>query len=374
MADLETLGNQILGNDLVVNEDSCNLGCKYCLTGQSNLKKSHQDQLIFQPPTVDVYKPESELGKRLHKIVDRAREGLGTPLLKVTGGEIFIVKGMIDFIERCAPYHEVIVVQTNALPLTPERLKRLSALGKVVLQISLDASTYEGNSYRVGAESLHDKLIAKIEAAIESGIPVEIYGVLNDRSVEHLPEFVAWCDSFAENRPVLFPFPVRGPDSLLFQVREDQYPLVDELLELKSLYPEVLPPVPYVERVIRFYRRNGRSWRCHLPRLVVSTFSDGVTTACPNIWFNDMGDLTQEDWRQVIGKVNTTPFYELLLGERPRIDACKGCLTPWDTLSLYFEDEIDLDELCKAPTYSPPKIRALLEAKKAAYKESLCVA
>ncbi|MBD2830396.1 hypothetical protein ID875_27335 [Streptomyces globisporus] len=46
-----------------------------------------------------------------------------------------------------------------------------------------------------------------------------------------------------------------------------------------------------------FYRNSGRTFRCHLPRMVISTFSDGAVTPCPNIWFSNMGNLLEDDWR-----------------------------------------------------------------------------
>lgn len=358
---------QLLGNDLVINEDSCNLGCTYCLTGQSNMKSSHEGKLIFQPPTHDAYTEESELGKRLHTIVERVNRTFRPPILKMTGGEIFIIKGIMAFIERMSPLHEVLIVQTNGLPLTAEKIKRLAELGNVVVQISLDSSNYTGNSYRVLSPRIHEMIMERIEMVLEAGLPLEIYGVLNDRSAPYLREFVQWCARFKDNPPQLFPFPVRGPDSETFKLRPDQYVHIDELFELRDLYPDVLPPRAYLERLSSFYRDGGRSWRCHLPRLVLSTFSDGVVTPCPNIWFHDMGNLVEGDWNKALAPVNRSPFYQLLLSERPRLDACKGCFTPWDTLSLYFESVISLDELCRAPSYAPQAVRTLLEQAKEAY-------
>jgi len=367
LSPLPRTADRMLGNDLVINENACNLGCSYCLTGQSNMKSSHEGKLIFQPPVVERYAPDSPLGARLTQIMDRVGQQLAPPLLKLTGGEIFLVKGMMEFIEKVAPLHEAVIVQTNGLPLTDEKIARLSKLGNIIVQISLDSSDYAGNSYRVLSERIHDMVLDRIGAVLAAGLPLEIYGVLNDRSAPHLAQFVRWCAAFEGNLPQLFPFPVRGPDSEQFKLRPDQYHFVDELDELRQTYPELLPPQAYIDRLRSFYHLGVRTWRCHLPRLVLSTFDDGVATPCPNIWFHSMGNLTGDNWEGVLDQVNRTPFYELLLGERPRLDACKGCFTPWDTLSLYFEDLITLDELCRAPSYAPPAIRRLIEDKKAEY-------
>jgi MoaA/NifB/PqqE/SkfB family radical SAM enzyme len=371
MTALEPLGDppagRLLGNDLVINESACNLSCSYCLTGQSNLKAAHENQLIFQLPAIANYEKDEEFGRRLKSIVDRVDKKLAPPILKLTGGEIFIVKGIMSFIEEVASSHEAIIVQTNGLPLTDEKIDRLSALGNITVQISLDSSVYEGNSYRVQSAAIHEKVLERIKKVASSGLPLEIYGVLNDKSAPYLRDFVEWCCGFDDNWPQLFPFPVRGPDCESFVVRPDQHHYVEELESMLPTASHVLPPLPYLQRLTSFYRDGLRSWRCHLPRMVVSTFDDGVVTPCPNIWFHKMGDLTADDWGESLDKVNATPFYDLLLGERPRLNACKGCFTPWDTISLYFDDLITLDELCRAPSYAAPRVRELLASKKLEY-------
>ncbi|XOV80943.1 MAG: radical SAM protein [Aestuariibacter sp.] len=359
----------LLGNDLVINEDACNLGCEYCLTGQSNMKESHGDQLIFQPPKKDIYEEGSKLKDYLHKIVDRVNEEKAPPLLKITGGEIFIIDGIMDFIDYIAPRQDILVIQTNGIPLNKDKISQLAKHKNIVIQISLDSTSYEGNQYRLKSEKLQERLLDRIAAVVEAGIPVEIYGVINDQSIYYLEDTVKWCDKFETNKPQLFPFPVRGPDTEKFKIDKEHLPYIKALADLKEKHPDVLPHSKFIERLISFYEDGERSWRCHLPRLVLSTFSDGIATPCPNIWFNNLGNIVEGDWKGTLEKVGETPFYELLLGERPRIDACKGCMTPWDTLSYYMEDEITLDELCEIPSYSSPLMREYLTDIKANYKE-----
>ena len=57
----------LLGNDLVINEDSCNL---------------------------------TSLSGRVDAVSDRMRGRFRMPLLKVTGGEVFVVRGIMDFLAR----------------------------------------------------------------------------------------------------------------------------------------------------------------------------------------------------------------------------------------------------------------------------------
>ncbi|MFK3979417.1 radical SAM protein [Micromonospora sp. NPDC050397] len=360
----------LVGNDLVVNEDSCNLSCTYCLTGQSNLKESHNEQLIFGPPVKDRFTPGSLLGTRLPLIDKRIDQTFGVPLLKVTGGEIFLVAGIMDFLREQAAHHEVLVVQTNGVLVREEHLAEFAAWGNVVLQVSLDSHLHTGNSYRVATESLHRKTMRHIEAILDSGLPVEIYSVLNDRSVVEMEQFAEWLTA-REHRPVYFPFPVRGPDAEQFKVRADQVAHIERFVQRYDDFAAILPPMAYFQRLMSFYNNGKRIFRCHLPRLVISTFSDGMITPCPNIWFSNMGSMIEDGYAKSLEDVGTSGMYQALLAPRPRLKACHGCFTPWDTLSMYFEDEITLDELCAAPTYSPPVIRALLEQRKREYDEGV---
>lgn len=361
--------NNLLGNDLVINEDACNLSCKYCLTGQSNLKEGHNLKLIFEPPKRDDYGKDTPLGHNVDAVADRMRTTFNMPMLKVTGGEIFLVKGIMDFLEQEAAKHEVLIVQTNGVLVREQDLARLRSWGNVVLQVSLDSHLYTGNSYRVQSEKLHNKTMAAIERILLSGIPVEIYQVLHDRSVAETTEFARYLAEFGEHVS-LHPFPVRGPDSDDYKIRPDEVKHIEKLVDSFDELSAVLPPRAYFDRLLSFYHEGKRTFRCHLPRLVISTFSDGVVTPCPNVWFSDMGNVLDKNWTKTTDRIGETGLTQALLAETPRLDACHGCFTPWDTLSMYFENEISLDELCSAPTYSPPAIRKRLAEMKYEYDKA----
>jgi len=255
-------------------------------------------------------------------------------------------------------------VQTNAALISPRQIERLAALPNLVLQISLDSHIFEGNSLRVPREDLHRKIVARIEALLDAGLAIEIYTVLTHRSIVHLESFAAWLAG--RDGDIYFqPFPVRGPDSDRFAVRPDQLQLVDDFVAAAPRYRAILPPPPYLDRLARFYREGERRFGCHLPRLVVSSFSDGTLTPCPNIWFSDLGNLLGEAWEDTLARVGTSPLYRALVSPRPRLDACKGCFTPWDLLSMYMDDEITLDELGQSPAYAHHDIRTLLAEVKA---------
>lgn len=351
---------QLLANDLVLREDNCNLSCKYCLTGQSQFKEEHKQQLIFQPPRPATYSPQTPLGQRLDQVI-AATTDLDLPIIKITGGELFLVRGIMKFLSHLATHFATVVIQTNGVLLDAETLAEIKSWGNACLQISLDAVSYEGNSYRSETPALHASIMKRIYRALDSGIPTEIYCVLHDRSLPALEELLAAMMKYEEHVTV-HPFPVRGQDSAEFFVKPDQVDHLRRILSLYDKYAAVLPPRAYLDRLLRFFQEGERTFRCHLPRFAFTTFDDGILTSCPNIWFNQVGNLLQEGSEAVTSRIGTTPFYQILLAEKPRIKACKGCFTPWDLLSMYIDREITIDELCRTPMYSAPASRMRIEA------------
>ena len=362
----------LLANDLVIQEDNCNLSCQYCLTGQSNFKPGHESQMIFGPPRPSSYSCGSDLTKRLDAIIAATAAGNNLPIVKVTGGEIFLVRGIMDLIRQLVDTFATVVIQTNASLLTPEIITEIAGWSTVCLQVSLDGVSYEGNGYRCINQSQHDHVMNRLFSALDARIPTEIYCVLNDRS---LPELEHTLEAFLpySGRVVVNPFPVRGPDRTQFAPRVEQIDVLRRIAARYERYAGVLPPRPYLTRLLRFFDEGERSFRCHLPRFAFTTFDDGVLTSCPNIWFNKIGNLLSEDPADVMARIGHTGFYQVLLGDKPRIDACKACFTPWDTLSMYVDGEITLDELCRPPSmYSAPASRARIAEIAGAYRETAC--
>lgn len=354
----------LICNDLVINEDSCNLSCRYCLTGQSNLKSGHVDRLIFKPPQRDCSRTGTDLRKRLEAIVTRFAAQFDAPMLKITGGEIYLIDGIEDFIAFCAERFETLLIQTNGVTLSNGQVDQLEALNNVVLQVSVDSHRADGNAYRVAHARQHRKVMERLSRLFARQIDIEVYCVISDLNIEQLGEFAEWL-ARQPACPQFFMFPVRGPDAEKFAVHSDQIDSLRRFVQDRDLARGVRPPQAYLDRLLRFYVDGERQFRCHLPRLAASTFSDGVLTACPNIWFSDAGNYAGSDWKAVGDRMVNSGVRHALLAPEPRLGACKGCFTPWDILSLFMEGALSLDDICATPAYRAPGVRARLHAARA---------
>lgn len=357
----------LLGNDFVINENNCNQACTYCLTSESQFKKDHLGKKIFKKQIRDVYHPDSKLGHELHRIVERFDKRFDTPFIKISGGEIFLIKGVVDFISWLSKTHDVVVVQTNGLLLKEAVIHQLESIDNLVIQMSLDSCMFQGNSYRAQNQKHHQILLNRLDSLAKSKLPIEIYGVLHDRSIDDIQVFAEWLNRFDADL-VYFPYPVRGPNTEAFKVRPYQWKSIETLLSNYERYARILPPRRYLEKLLNFYEEDKRNFSCHLPRLVASTFNDGVLTACPNIWMVNLGNILTRDWQQTLEKVGDMKVYELLLAGTPRLKECHSCFTPWDILSLYIEDEITLHDLHCSPTYRQSSVTNRINEVKAAYQ------
>ena len=360
-----------LANDLVVLENECNLSCKYCLTGQSTLKPQHQEGRIFGPPRQAVYTKDSPLGRRLAGILDALDGVCHVPILKVTGGELFWIRNIMEFLRGAASRYDTLVVQTNGVLLREEECSEIASWGNACLQISIDAFSWEGNAYRAKNERQHALAVSNITRALDSGIPTEIYIVLTDRSLPWLQDTLERLKPYAGN-VIAFPFPVRGPGRNDFLPRPEQLAFLDTILDRFDDFHSILPPRPYCEQLRDFLATGKRKHRCHLTRFVFSTFDDGVFTPCPNVWFSESGNLLKESPAEILKRSESSAFVRLLRAHRPRLDACSSCFTPWEILTLYAEGLISLDELARSPMFRAKRTRDMLARYAVSDEECRC--
>lgn len=347
-----------LVNDLVISEENCNMTCTYCLTDASEFKVKHLNHPLRKPPVKLTY--EDDFKEQIDQVTDEALKNFDISILKVSGGEVMLIDKIMEFLKKESSKYKVLQILTNGMNLNERIIDEFKSWGNVVLQISIDHHTLEGNSHRFSNQRLQDRLLDKIDLVVKKGIPLELYCVLNNKSTGVLDTFLDYLLKYKEKDIMIFPFPVRGPIKDLFYPEKEQFSVIEKVVNNFEKYKDILPPLPYMKRLHSFFTEGGRTFGCYLSRMVFGSFNDGSVTACPNIWFNHLGNLIHDESKHVLDKVENTRFYKLLNAPKPRLDACKSCYTPWDMLSLYIEDLITIDELCESPMYRHMDVRKRL--------------
>ncbi|MDR0287983.1 MAG: radical SAM protein [Clostridiales bacterium] len=335
-------------NDLVVREDICNMDCKYCLTGTSKFKdnesvKSYRNSMV--------YAEGSELQKNMDTVTERIFNAFGISVLKISGGEILLVKGILDYIKKHAPKYKKVQLLTNGVKLMPDFLSRLKEVENICIQISLDHHTVEGNEYRTQTQDKLQQILDNLDNAVFSGFPVEINCVLHDKNTHLLSDFADYMMKY-KGRVTLFPFPVRGKNKYDFYPTENQLSGIEELITRYPEYQEILPPKKYLEYLLRFLQNGTREIPCVFPKIAIGSFDDGNITPCANYWFTSLGNVLIDDPQTVFEKVNTDRVYSILTHDRHRPVECTQCFTPWEILNLYAIGEISIADLKRIPLYS----------------------
>ena len=335
-------------NDFVVKEDICNMRCKYCLTGTSTLKKK---QCNNKSKTMMYYTEGSELQKNMDTVTEKLFYAFDMSILKISGGEVLLVKGIIDYIRKHAYKYKKVQLLTNGMNLTPSLLKQLKEIENICIQISIDHHTIEGNEYRTPTPEQLQQILYNLDCAIQLNIPVEINCVLHDKNTHLIVDFANYLLKY-DNRVMLLPFPVRGREKSDFYPNVSQLLGIEELINRYTEYEEILPPKVYLEYLLRFLRSGKREIDCIVPKIAIGSFDDGNITPCANYWFTSLGNVINENPKITLKKVNSDKIYRTLTHDRHRPVECNQCFTPWEILNLYAVGELMIDDLKRLPLFS----------------------
>ncbi len=339
--------------DLVVREEFCNLSCDYCLTGQGNYHRAAAKSGMPLPSLLEAI----------------ARQGkmMDIPVVKISGGEYLLLDNAVEGLHCLAEKFETVVVMTNGLPLTSGMLKRLNEIPNLVLQLSLDSTTFESNRYRINNPRLHALFLDRLQLLCRSAIPFEVYLIINRNSIQTIGKTLD--DIKAYGGAPVFPFPVRGPD------REGYLPEPSQLKALRDLAENaeggsLLPHKSYLSMLLEFCERGHRVERCHIPHIAFTAFDDGIVSSCPNIWFDEVANILEDGGAGTARKLEQSPLRRGLLRFSASTGLCRSCFTPWDIINLYVDGRIPAEELTKSRLFKGPRTLRKLEAIRNSVRES----
>lgn len=344
----------MLVTDLVIREDFCNGKCIYCLTKSSQLKASHYrikdngPDMSSEAANEKYFKGEP-LWSRLNKIIGNLNEYVDSPILKISGGEVLLIPGIVDFIRDVSPLYNRVQLLTNGTLLTDNIIKELSGIRNLHMQISLDSWSFEGNWARVqGNRDMHDAIIYGIESVAKKGISVEINCVLNKFNISHLISTVKSLSSIG-GKVKIVPYPIRGNSQKEYLPEGNVNEVIGELVYLYSEYKNILPPKAYLLGLMEFFTNSRRTSRCILPLNLFQVFDDGIVVGCVNMWTVKTGNILIDE-KNVLNNLGNEKIHQLLTENEPSL-YCRGCYTPWDLINLFFEGKVTLNEIMEIPLY-----------------------
>jgi MoaA/NifB/PqqE/SkfB family radical SAM enzyme len=345
-----------LVNDMVIEEQLCQMRCAYCLTEEFNLLMNVPDARLRL--TTDSRADWTAVLDAYHAQVD-------APVLRLSGGEFFWLRGSTEFVQECSARYETVQVITNGVFLDSKRIAALATVPNLVLNISLDGHTPEMNRHRFGTQQgkLFDVVLAGLERSVEAGIPTEIQCVLTDANVEGQYQFAAWLRERYDGKVMLFAFPVRGNETDAFTPPPGRY--FDRLLAEYDAFAGVLPPRAFVEHIGEQVASGRRTLPCAVTGMMAQLFGTGELSACPHAWIKPIGNVTDLDLLD--REFGRHQHYDLFMQPRPRFSFCGTCATPSDVVNLYLLGRVSAEEIARVPIYAGERTRARLAEFAAAY-------
>ena len=326
----------------------CNIKCTYCDIGRAGNRRS---ELAIRNETDGVL-------DTVRNHISNVTNAADFPLLKLIGGEVFVIPGFAEFASDLACNFETVLITTNAT-LLARQLDTLGQMPNLVLQVSLDGHNVEMNRHRFTSPDQLDTIFANIQRALSLGIRVELNCVVSSNNVGHLPEFCEFLQREYPGQITLQPFPVRWRRGEVWNDEKSAHEfkiLIDE----HERFSDVLPPISYLRLVRDFLSTGRRSAKCWFPRVYVGLTDDGSLRMCNCLPVKEfsiadadsrpLGDLWQE----------TKGMKRLERGKRLS-GMCNTCVDQFDLLTLALQGKVDVETLTMFPSYSGPRFQANLK-------------
>ncbi|HDZ74605.1 MAG TPA: radical SAM protein [Aurantimonas coralicida] len=352
---------RFLYHDLIVAGNWCNLKCSYCTSvadagdfGEATSASAKRRGAMIAIPDILA-------------MLDGLRRHVDAPVIKVSGGELFLLANAADLVAELSARYAHVQVLTNGTELTPAIVARLSGLGNVGFNLSLDGHTPEMNAMRWRSPRLGERVMTALDAITAVGRPLEITMVISDANAAHLCDFLAFLATLP-CRVVLIPIPVRGVHSDRLFGLEARRVFAEVLRSLPGAFAPVLGPAAYYHRLADFLDgENGvRRHRCHLTAAAVQLFDTGALTPCPVGWTAEIANVRRDGIDAASAVIGEHKLYDLMQRDPPRVPVCRSCFSQADVLNLYLDGAIDLEELVVMPLFAAPAARQRLVELKAA--------
>ncbi|KIZ38840.1 MULTISPECIES: radical SAM protein [Rhodopseudomonas] len=346
-----------LYHDLIIAGNWCNLKCSYCTS------VADADDFGIETSASRRGKGASIAVADVLAMLDGLATHVDAPVIKVSGGELFLLANATELIDELARRYAHVQVLTNGTELDAATVRRIAALGNVSFNLSLDGHAPQMNAMRWRSARIGERVMAAFAAMVAQGTVLEITSVISDANAAAFPAFL----EFLRKQPcriIVVPIPVRGVHAASLFAPASRAGFAAALPGIARDYREVLGPPAYYHALADFLAvdQGRRRARCHLAKAAVQIFDTGAVTPCPVGWTLEIGNLKRDGVVAVAGQIGTHKMYELLTRDRPRVPVCRTCFSQADILNLYLDGAIGLDDIAMMPLYHSAAARRRLVA------------
>lgn len=355
MQAIASVGNDarqpIVIDDFVINEHVCNGHCAYCLCAERPW-----DQRVVPGATLN-YKNGSLLYEQVHRMRELIDRRFRVGVLKVSGGEVTLIRNMTHLVFDLASRYAVVQLLTNGLLLNNRVIDELADIPNLVLQLSLDGHTLAMNSYRVASSEEHERLLTILDYAVSRGLRIEISCVITDRNAESLVGAAAFFMRY-EGNVFFHPYPVRGGKWKQFFPAPNQYSGIEQILHQYDRVQPVVPARVYFERMLDMFNNGVRVGQCWVSALMLGSFNDGKVVHCPLGWTLKGNAFDSQE--NAFDQMGRCAMHQLMRSPTTRLPYCKRCFSAYDIMNLFVEGVVSAEEIRRSFIYDDPRVQAIL--------------
>ncbi|PUB34730.1 cyclic pyranopterin monophosphate synthase subunit MoaA [Elizabethkingia sp. YR214] len=201
--------------------DRCNLRCTYCMP-ENGLTWIKQQELMTDEEMIRICSVFTVLG------IDKIR---------ITGGEPFVRKNCIEFIEKIAQLDGLndLSITTNGL-LTDQYIPRLKASGIKSVNLSLDTLNPE-RFYTITRRKSFDKVMKTLDSLLEHQIRVKINAVvMEDQNIEDIISLVTLTKELPVDVRFIEEMPFNGTNTSV-SLKWDYKQIYEHI---KTYFPDII--------------------------------------------------------------------------------------------------------------------------------------
>ncbi len=347
----------VLLTNLIVRQNNCDSFCKYCY--------HHRDENHTECSSPYTY--QGKLKDDIEEILQFSATYFKSPIVKICGGEIFLMSNLKDFVSRLLEEYPYVLIQTNGKHLDDDNLKWIINSKRILMQISLDGHELEMNKYRFTEEETMKKMIHTIKILKENDVYLELTSVLNNSNTSRYDEFVEYLSQLPSGKikNVLKVTPILLIDKEgVYKPSSEDISIIERLINNYEKFKNILPPEKYMTLLCKLLKGEKNVYQCYNPIVSVNFVDDGKMKACTNVLPEDVlnvGDIFTEDHKTIIEKFGKTKFQKLLLETKQWVPICKNCFNFCSIYNLFFNGTVSLEELCSNNyMFDLPEVRQVL--------------
>ncbi len=200
--------------------DRCNLRCFYCMPEEGIQYVQRQELLTYE---------------EMERIVTLGYQ-LGIRKVRITGGEPFLRKGIMDFLERISQLPELAIHVTTNGTLTYDLVPKLKNLGIKSINLSLD-SLDEKRFYEITRRDSFKKVMQTFEQLLAYEIPTKLNAVvMAGKNIDDILPMVALTKELPIGVRFIEEMPFNGKGSNGEAFEWDYRKILDHI---KTQYPSI---------------------------------------------------------------------------------------------------------------------------------------